>query len=35
MEVGERRDAYDVILVGRDRKGRVYQHYPALPGTRP
>lgn len=34
MEVGDRRDAYDVILVGRDRKGRVYQHYTALTGTR-
>jgi hypothetical protein len=34
MDMGDRRDAYDVILVGRDRKGRVYQHYTALTGTR-
>lgn len=35
MEMGESRDAYDVLLVLADGSSRVYQSYTAMPATRP
>jgi hypothetical protein len=35
MEMGDSRDAYDVLLVLADGSSRVYQSYPALPSATP
>jgi hypothetical protein len=34
MEMGDTRDAYDVVLVLADGSSRVYQSYPAMPSTK-
>lgn len=34
MEMGDTRDAYDVLLVLADGSSRVYQSYPAVPSTK-